>query len=148
MMILLHGSNPPHPVYGSWTFAAKANQYTITLPLIHMIVGNRLTQYGGAATAFQAMSDATAQQLYSIYQSNPGYFTPRNNPINNVRDFRNEYSVSLRDFNTSGVVSAHEGGLLSRMNSGTHTVYGRGVTLDARRITDCLTAVDDVISRL
>lgn len=148
MMILLHGSNPPHPVYGSWTFAAKANQYNIKLPLIHMIIGNRLTQYGGAATAFKAMSDATAQQLYTIYQHNPFFFTSRNNPIKSVSDFRNEYSVSLRDFNTSGVVAAHEGGLLSRMNSGTHTVYGKSVTLDARRITDCLTAVDEVINRL
>lgn len=148
MMILLHGSNPPHPVYGSWTFAALANQYNIALPLIHLVVGNRLTQYSGAATAFKAMSDATAQQLYSIFQSNHGYFTPRSHQISSVSDFRNEYSVPLRDFNTSGVVAAHEGGLLSRMKSGPHNVYGQTVPLDARRINECLQAVDEVISRL
>lgn len=148
MMILLHGSNPPHPVYGSWTFAAKARQYSIPLPKIHLIVGNRFTQYSGAATAFKAMSDATAQQLYGIYQQNPMFFTPSSRQINNVRDFRDEYSVSLRDFNTSGVVAAHEGNLLSHMNSGTHNVYGQSVTLDARRINDCLQAVNDVIDKL
>ena len=148
MMILLHGSNPPHPVYGSWTFAAKAHQYNIPLPKIHLIVGNRFTQYSGAATAFKAMSDATAQQLYGIYQQNPHYFTPSTRQINSVRDFRDEYSVSLRDFNTSGVVAAHEGNLLSRMNSGAHNVYGQSVTLDVRRINDCLQAVNEVINKL
>ncbi len=48
MFILLHGQNPPHPVYGSWTFASRAQQYGIHVPHIHLIVGNRLTQYQGA----------------------------------------------------------------------------------------------------
>jgi hypothetical protein len=148
MMILLHGSNPPHPIYGSWTFAAKAIQYQIPLPQIHLIVGNRFTQYDGAATAFLAMSDATAQQLYDIYQQNPFYFTQSRNQINSVVDFRNEYAVSLRDFNTSGVVTAHEGNLLSQMNGGIHGVYGRNVNLDNRLIHECLQAVDEVIVKL
>lgn len=148
MTILLHGSNPPHPVYGSWTFASKANQYNIPIPRIHLIVGNRFTQYGGAATAFTAMSDATAEQLYSIYCQSPQYFTTPMNQINSVRDFRNEFSVSLRDFNTSGVVTAHEGNLLSKMTSGIHPVYNEDVTLDNRRISDCLQAVDEVIVKL
>ncbi len=148
MMILLHGSNPPHPVYGSWTFAAKANQYNMPLPQIHLIVGNRFTQYDGAAKAFLAMSDATAQQLYTIFQQTPQFFTQPNNPIHNVIDFRNEYAVSLRDFNTSGVVTAHEGNLLSKMNGGLHVVYGKSVNHDNRLINDCLQAVDDVIRKL
>ena len=42
MFILLHGQNPPHPVYGSWTFASRAHQYGTRIPQIHLIVGNRL----------------------------------------------------------------------------------------------------------
>lgn len=148
MSILLHGSNPPHPVYGAWTFASKAAQYNINIPLIHVFIGNRFTQYVGAATAFRAMSDATANQMYTIYQSNPAYFSPSNIPVNSVDDFRNAYSVFLRDFNTSGVVAAHTGSLLSNMHGGTYCVYGQNVPLDNRRIADCLCAVDDVIARL
>lgn len=147
MTILLHGSNPPHPVYGSWAFATLAKNHGIMLPHIRLIVGNRFTQYDGAATAFKAMSDATAQQLYGIFQNNPNYFTLPSIPINNVEDFRREYSVFLRDFNTSGVVAAHEGALLSQMKSGVHSVYNENVTLDPRRIHDCLQAVDDVLAK-
>src|ERR1019366_5525413 len=60
MFILLHGQNPPHPIYGTWTFAAKASAQNLAVPQIHLVVGNRLTQYAGAAAAFGAMSDATA----------------------------------------------------------------------------------------
>lgn len=148
MAILLHGSNPPHPVYGAWTFAAKASQYNISVPLIHLIVGNRFTQYDGAATAYKAMSDATASQMYGIYQSDPAYFSPCQTQINNVNDFRDEYSVYLRDFNTSGVVAAHTGNLLSNMKGGAYNVYSNTVNLDSRRITDCQDAIDAVIGRL
>lgn len=116
--------------------------------LIHLIVGNRFTQYDGAAMAFKAMSDATATQMYGIYQSSPNFFSPSQKPINNVNDFRNEYSVYLRDFNTSGVVAAHTGSLLSNMKGGTYNVYNNTVNLDSRRITDCLDAIDAVITRL
>jgi len=64
MFILLHGQTPPHPIYGSWTYAAQAIRNGIPVPAIHVIVGNRLTQYEGAAAAFSALSDATADTLF------------------------------------------------------------------------------------
>lgn len=42
MFILLHGQTPPHPIYGSWTFAAQAYAHGLVVPQIHVIVGNRL----------------------------------------------------------------------------------------------------------
>ena len=148
MTILLHGSNPPHPVYGSWTFAAKARQYAIQIPQIHLVIGNRFTQYDGAAAAYRAMSDATAEQLYTIFQQHPQYFTTSPTPINNVTDFRDAYSVYLRDFNTSGVVAAHEGDLLSQIISGIHRVHNEDVNLDNRRLSECLQVVNDVLDKL
>lgn len=148
MAILLHGSNPPHPVYASWSFALKANTYQINVPLIHLIVGNRFTQYVGAAAAYRALSDATAAQLYNIYQANPGYFSPLQNNINNVDDFRTNYSVYLRDFNTTGVVAANQGALMSQMRTGNYQVYAENVLLDQRRINECIGAIDDVINKL
>lgn len=148
MAILLHGSNPPHPVYGSWTFATKAVLFGVAVPKIHLIVGNRITQYDGAARAFRALSDATANQLYSLFQTSPAFFSQPAVAINNVTDFRDYYSVSLRDFNTCGVVAANQGNLLSRMNGGQYMVHGVNVLLDPRRINDCKDAIDEVIAKL
>lgn len=68
MIALLHGTNPPHPIYGSWTFAEVAKQRNVKIPQIHLLIGNRLTQFEGPAAAFAALSDATATALYDIYQ--------------------------------------------------------------------------------
>lgn len=41
MVALLHGTNPPHPIYGSWTYAKMANEQGIIVPKIHMLIGTQ-----------------------------------------------------------------------------------------------------------
>jgi len=146
LFILLHGQVPPHPIYGAWTFAAKALQFGICVPRIHVVVGNRLTQYSGAATAFRALSDATADTLFSAYKNHPDYFTDRVGHINSVEDFRDNYSCALRDFNTVGVVSAHVGKPLSKMAQGYYSIHGSNVKVNSDRIEECRKAIDGLIS--
>ncbi|TWU59503.1 ParA family protein [Crateriforma conspicua] len=148
MFILLHGQNPPHPVYGSWTFASRAPQFGIQIPQIHLVVGNRLTQYQGAATAFAALSDATADTLFHAYQTHPTYFTDRDSTATSVQQFRDLYSVPLRDFNTAGVVAAHLGQRLSNLTGRHYPVHGTQVQLVRDRIDECISAIDAVTSRL
>lgn len=148
MFILLHGQNPPHPIYGSWTYAARAQQHAVQVPKIHLVVGNRLTQYSGAAAAFGALSDATADTLYNAYRANPGYFTTRTPAPTCLAEFRNTYSQPLRDFNTAGVVSAHLGNRLSQMTGGHYPVHGGSVQLHNDRIKECSDAIDAVVALL
>nr|WP_294943521.1 ParA family protein [uncultured Mucilaginibacter sp.] len=148
MAILLHGTTPPHPIYGAWTFATKASQFNSNVPKIHLLIGNRLTQFDGAATAFNALSDASAETLYNIYRSNPGYFTTPSNHINNIHDFKDNYSALLRDFNTAGVVTSHLGSRLSLMRANYYYVHGQRVQLNRERIAECLDAVDAIINRI
>jgi cellulose biosynthesis protein BcsQ len=142
MFILLHGQTPPHPIYGAWTFATRAQTHGLAVPQIHAIVGNRLTQYQGAAMAFSALSDATADALFSAYQNHPQYFTARANTAQSVQQFRNEYSVALRDFNTAGVVAAHLGIRLSQLKGGYYPVHGQQVQVNTARLTECVNAID------
>lgn len=148
MFILLHGQTPPHPIYGTWTFAARAQDHNLTIPQIHLVVGNRLTQYAGAATAFGALSDATADTLFTNYQNHPTYFTSRNPAPTTVGQFRDVYSQPLRDFNTAGVVSAHLGRRLSGMTGGYYRVYNEDVQVNRDRVTECLDALDAVVAQL
>ena len=148
MFILLHGQTPPHPVYGSWTFAAQAQKYHLPVPQIHVVVGNRLTQYDGAAAAFKALSDATADTLYSAFQRHPQYFTTHDVEIDKLDSFRNAYSVALRDFNTAGVVSAHLGRPLSKMESGYYKVHGTDVKVNTERVQECTKALDELIASI
>lgn len=148
MFVLLHGTTPPHPIYGSWTYATRVKQNGVSVPAVHLIVGNRLTQYEGAASAFQALSDATVDTLYDAYKRHKSYFTSRKKNISSKSVFRDEYSCSLRDFNTAGVVSAHGGKCISSMKQGYYPVHGNNVKVNAEQIKEAKTAIDGLIARL
>jgi hypothetical protein len=113
-----------------------------------MIVGNRLTQYEGAAAAFQALSDATADTLYAAFTSHPSYFTARSKKPISIQEFRKTYSISLRDFNTAGVVSAHLGTLLSSMKQGYFQVHSTNVKVNAEQIKGAADAVNSLLDSL
>lgn len=146
MFILLHGQVPPHPIYGSWTYAAQATKHGMDVPKIHVVVGNRLTQYQGAASAFKALSDATTDTLFAAFQKHPSYFTSRTAKVKTRDTFREQYSVALRDFNTAGVVSAHWGRPLSMMEQGYYEVHGTDVKVNADKVTDCTDALDELLA--
>mgnify|MGYP001028919970 CR=1 FL=1 len=148
MVALLHGTNPLHPIYGSWTFAEVAKKQGVSVPKIHLLIGNRLTQFDGPAKAFAALSDATASALYDIYAKNTDYFVPSTVQINNKDKFREYYSIPLRDFNTAGVVCAHLGRLLSSMKQGNYSVYDAEVKVNADKISECLKAIDNIVKKL
>lgn len=148
MIALLHGTNPPHPIYGSWTYAKKAEEQNVEVPKIHLLIGNRLTQFKGSASAFKALSDATATALYKIYLEHSEYFVEPTKKVVSELEFRDYYSKPLRDFNTVGVVCAHTGGRLSAMKQGYYSVYSESTKVNAERIRDCKEALDEIISKL
>lgn len=148
MFILLHGQTPPHPIYGTWTYAAQAQKHKLAVPEIHVVVGNRLTQYEGAASAFKALSDATADTLFTAYSTHPAYFTKRATKPKTLAAFRENYAVALRDFNTAGVVSAHLGRPLSAMDQGYYNVHGQNVKVNAERVQECVEALDELIASI
>ncbi len=148
MFVLLHGTTPPHPVYGAWTYAERAKLSKLSVPKVHIIIGNRLTQYAGAAVAYKALSDATADTLFAAYTAHPSYFTKSIKPVKTIADFRDEYSVLLRDFNTAGVVSAHLGRPISSMKQGYYKVHGTDVKVSADQVREALKAIDSALARL
>ena len=148
MFTLIFGAQPPHPIYGRYTYASRAAEHKLARPIVHLIVGNRLTQYGGPAAAFGAMSDATANALFTAFQSNQERFSPTNKTVDTINAFRDEYSIPLRDFNTAGVVAAHLGQPLSSLKDGKHTVHGAPVAVHSERLAECRKAVEQVVNRI
>ena len=148
MVALLHGTDTPHPIYGSWTYAKMAKDEGVSVPQIHMLIGNRLTQFEGPAAAFRALSEATSTSLYEIYQKHPDYFVTAKTSISNRTEFSAYYSLPLRDFNTAGVVCAHQGKLLSAMKQGHYQVYASEVKVNIERLRECKKAIDLVVAKL
>ncbi|MFH1556220.1 MAG: ParA family protein [Pseudomonadota bacterium] len=149
LFALLHGTNPPHPFFGGYTFAAKAAHRKMQIPQVHMAIGNRFTQFKGAAAAFAAFSEATANQLYAEYKIYPERFSPRTHTASTREEFLAEYVGELRDFNTAGVVAAHHGTPLSKMRQDYYPVHNDpDVKVNKSQLTVGLTAVDSIVSRI
>ena len=145
---LLYGPGTLHPVYSKHTFAKKAEENNVALPLCHLFIGNQFTQYLGSATAFSAMSQAVIAELYNLYASDPKRYSDPGAPIQSKDDFRNHFVYELRDFNSAGVVAAHQGRLLSGLKEAKYDVYLQQVQLDKTRIKQCSDSIDAIISRL
>lgn len=147
LFALLYGTNPPHPFFGNYTFAAKAAIRQMPIPQVHLAIGNRFTQFKGAAAAFEAFSDATADQLYSEYQTNPGRFSFRPFIASNRDEFLSMYVGQLRDFNTAGVVAAHHGTPLSKMRQNYYPVHSDpDVKVNKEQLVVGLNAIDSVVN--
>lgn len=147
LFALLHGTTPPHPFFGNYTFAAKVAGRRMTIPQVHLAIGNRFTQFKGAAAAFEAFSDATAEQLWQEYRANSNRFAPRANAPTTRDAFLATYVGQLRDFNTAGVVAAHHGTPLSKMRQDYYSVHNDpDVKVNKSQLTAGLTAVDSVVT--
>lgn len=147
LFALLYGSTPPHPVYGRYTFASKAKEFSVEIPLCHVFIGNQFTQYRGSATAFKSMSEAVFSELYSQYTTDTARYTNRGQ-VSDKNEFKKKFVNELRDFNSAGVVAAHQGKLLNQLKEATHDVHGQQVTLDRGRIKECITSVEAVVQLL
>ncbi|WP_216822678.1 hypothetical protein [Aeromonas caviae] len=119
------------------------------LPKVHLAIGNRFTQFKGAAAAFAAFSEATADQLYNEYIADQTRFSPHAIAATSKADFLEKYVAELRDFNTAGVVAAHHGTPLSRMKQDYYSVHSDpDVKVNKAQINLGLSAIDNVVNKI
>jgi len=145
---LLYGSSELHPVYSKYTFAQKAKENEIVLPLCHLFIGIQFDQYEAAAKAFNAISDAVASDLYNIYKTNGCRFIPKGE-IDSQPDFKMKFLRELRDFNSAGVVAANSGKLLHKLHdTKEHLVHEKPLGLSAKTINNSSDSVDVIVSLL
>ena len=115
---LIYGLKLPSEIYASYAFATKLKEAKRSLPQVHLIVKNRLTQYMGAASAYAAVLQAIQRDIESLLKTNPEIFTF----ITAKEGF-----VDIRDFQTTGVVAFAKGLPFSQLVPGKQTLNGHRV---------------------
>jgi cellulose biosynthesis protein BcsQ len=149
LFALIHGTIPPHTFFGGYTFAAKIASRGMPMPEVHLAIGNRFTQFKGAAAAYAAFSDATADQLYAEYSADVKRFSYRKKMPVSKNQFIAQYVSELRDFNTAGVVAAHLGTPLSKMRQDYYPVHNDpDVKVNKSQLVAGLAAVDGVVASI
>jgi hypothetical protein len=134
-MSLIYGLKLPSDVYAQHNFHSRMQKAGLKLPQVHLVAKNRLTQYINTAKSYTAVLSGITSDLAGIVKDSPSNFT-----FSSVEDGLFE----VKDFQTSGVVAFARGTPFVTMNSGTLSVAGQRVKVNAEQLEQNR----DVISRL
>jgi len=136
---LIYGLKLPSEIYAAYMFATKLKDAGRSLPKIHLIIRNRLTQYMGAASAYAAVLQAILTDVKGLLKTNPDLFTFKKVDLG---------FVDIRDFQTTGVVAFAKGQPFSHVRAGKQTVNGHRVQVKQDYLGHCMEALENLAKAL
>jgi cellulose biosynthesis protein BcsQ len=136
---LVYGLKLPSEIYAAYAFATKLKDAKRSLPKVHLIVKNRLTQYMGAASAYAAVLHAIENDVAALLKSNPEIF-----------DFKKVQAgfAEIRDFQTTGVVAFAKGLPFSKLPVGKQSINGHRVQVKEDYLLNAKTAMENLVAKL
>lgn len=138
-MSLLYGLRLPSDVYAQHNFHTRMQDAALSLPKIHLVTKNRLTQYINTAKSYTAVLSGIEEDLATILTDSPSNFT-----FTKVENGL----IEIRDFQTSGVVAFARGTPFATMRAGTLSVAGQRVKVNAEQLESNRNAINDLANRL
>ncbi len=136
---LVYGLNVPNAIYNPYLFSTTMQNAGRALPLVHLVVKNRITQYMGEASAYGAVLNHITQDIQTLLGTNANLFT-----FNNT----NQGILSVTDFGTTGVVAFAEGTPFGQLRTGMHNINGQNTRVNANMLTDCTNEINQIVARL
>ena len=136
---LVYGLKLPSEIYTRYAFAEKMKDAGKSLPKVHMILKNRLTQYMGPASAYATVLSAIDRDVDALIKSHPEIFT-----FSRVEDG----VANVRDFQTTGVVSAARGCPFYELNSGRLDILGQRVQVKEDYRLNCIENIRQIVSKV
>jgi cellulose biosynthesis protein BcsQ len=136
---LVYGLHLPSPIYALHSFESKLTAEGRDLPKFHLAVRNRLTQYMGPASAYDAVLNSINKQIENLIISKPSIFTGTSAA---------DITVDVRDFGTTGVVAFAKGQPFRTLAPGRHNISGRRVQVKDEYRQNAIEAINDLVDRL
>jgi len=136
---LIYGLKLPSDIYQSYAFATRLKQAGRSLPQVHAIVKNRLTQYMGPSSAYASVLRSIDRDVKQLLVSNPEIFT-----FTKTQDGM----VDIRDFQTTGVVAFARGCPFYSLRSGRLEVEGQRIQVNEDYRVNCVAAVNSLVAIL
>jgi cellulose biosynthesis protein BcsQ len=136
---LIFGLKLPSEIYASYAFATKLKEAGRTLPKVHLIAKNRITQYMGSASAYRAVLAAIQNDITALLRTNPDIFSFSSTT---------EGFVEIRDFQTTGVVAFAKGLPFSKLLAGKQTINGHRVQVKQEYLTNSISSMETLVNHL
>ena len=136
---LVYGLKLPSEIYSKYAFVEKLKEVDMPLPKVYMILKNRLTQYMGAASAYATVLQEIDKDVLSLLKTYPDMFAFKTLDMG---------IIDVRDFQTTGVVSAARGCPLRKLKSGRLELMGKRVTVREEYRQNCIDNVETIVTRM
>lgn len=136
---LVYGLKLPSPIYSTYAFATRLGQAGRSLPEVHVIAKNRLTQYMGPASAYGAVLKSIDQDVAALLKAHPDKFT-----FSDLDDGL----VNIRDFQTTGVVAFARGCPFYELQSGRLDVMGQRIQVNEPYRVQIVDAIRELVDKL
>lgn len=136
---LIYGLKLPSAIYTEYAFATKLRAAGRTLPKVHVIAKNRLTQYVVSASAYTAVLRSIDADVKTLIAQHPEMFSAKKT---------NDVMVEIRDFQTAGVVSFARGCPFYAQKSGRMDVMGKRVQVKPEYLENCVESVQKLVGQL
>ncbi len=136
---LIFGLKLPSEIYASYAFATKLKEAKRSLPQVHLIAKNRITQYMGSASAYAAVLAAIQNEIQNLMKTHPDIFS-----FNSAA----KGFVEVRDFQTTGVVAFAKGLPFSKLQAGKQTINGHRVQVKQEYLTNSINSIEKLVARL
>ena len=136
---LVYGLKLPFEIYSKYAFAEKLKEVDLPLPKVYMILKNRLTQYMGAASAYATVLQEIDKDVLSLLKTYPDMFAFKTLDMG---------IIDVRDFQTTGVVSAARGCPLRKLKSGRLELMGKRVTVREEYRQNCIDNIETIVTRM
>ena len=124
-MSLIYGLKLPSDIYAQHNFHSRMLEAQLPLPKVHLIAKNRLTQYLSTAKSYSAVLSGIEADLKDVLRDSESSFT-----FSKTKDGLFE----IKDFQTAGVVAFARGTPFVSMRSGTLSVAGQRVKVNAEQL--------------
>lgn len=136
---LLYGLSLPSPIYTTYAFNTKLEKAGRSLPKVHLIAKNRITQYMGEASAYAAVLSAIEDDVAKLLKTSPTLFT-----FKKIADGK----VEIRDFQTTGVVAFAKGLPFSKLVAGKQMIGGHRVQVKEDYRKNAVDSVNALVAKL
>ncbi len=131
------------------TFHSQIEDNHLSLPKMARFVFNNFTSNLGVATAYDSIKDSLCEFAYEQYINHPDLFTEPVFNVDDLDDWKSEYLSEVKDFHTSGKVSASLGIPLLNLTAQTHYEMPNGEVINVvrERYREAREHVDEFVSQ-
>lgn len=136
---LIYGLKLPSEIYSRYAFAEKLKEVDVALPKVYLILKNRLTQYMGPASAYATVLETIDNDIKSLLDVHPEIFV-----FSEIKDGM----LNVRDFQTTGVVSAARGCPFDLLRAGRVDIMGRRVQIKEEYRRNCIENIKSIVGKM